>query len=125
MEKNKKFELLDDLFHTLLKMQPEITETIRINHFHAHSRKEALHTLRNKSASNKKTFVDVVIVFGQKHVKPESKATTKHKWHNSTFDSKTKSLSDFLEELSENAEKGFGDNAQHMTVDSIQNCQPI
>ena len=39
--KNKKFELFEDLFHTMLKMQPEMTEAMKINHFHAHLRKEA------------------------------------------------------------------------------------
>ena len=52
--KNKKFELFGDLFHTMLKMQPEMTETKKINCFHAHLRKEALQTFRNISASNKK-----------------------------------------------------------------------
>ena len=34
--KNEKFELFEDLFHTMLKMQPEMTEAMKINHFHAH-----------------------------------------------------------------------------------------
>ena len=37
--KNEKFELFEDLFHTMLKMQPEMTEAMKINHFHAHLRK--------------------------------------------------------------------------------------
>ena len=61
--KNEKFELFEDLFHTLLKMQPEMTEAMKINHFHAHLRKEALQTFRNISALNKKTLDDVLIVF--------------------------------------------------------------
>ena len=61
--KNEKFELFEDLFHTMLKMQPEVTETMKINHFHAHLRKEALQTFRNISASNKKTLDDVLIEF--------------------------------------------------------------
>ena len=40
----------------MLKLQPEMTEVMKINHFHAHLRKEALQTFRNKSASNKKTL---------------------------------------------------------------------
>ena len=36
--KNDKFELFEDLFHTMLKMQPEMTEAMKINHFHAHLR---------------------------------------------------------------------------------------
>ena len=116
--KNEKFELFEDLFHTMLKMQPEMTEAMKINHFHAHLRKEALQTFRNISTVNKKTLNDVLIVFRRKYVKPESQATAKHKWHKLTFDPNTKSLPDFLEELNECAEKAFGDNAQHM-IDSL------
>ena len=116
--KNEKFELFEDLFHTMLKMQPEKTEAIKINNFHVHLRKEALQTFRNISALNKKTLDDVLIVFRRKYVKPESQATAKHKWHKLTFDPNTKSLPDFLEELNEIAERAFGDNAQHM-IDSL------
>ena len=61
--KNEKFELFEDLFHTMIKMQPEMTEAMKINHFHAHLQKEALQTFRNISAINKKTLDDVLIVF--------------------------------------------------------------
>ena len=116
--KSEKFELFEDLFHTLLKMQPEMTEAMKINNFHAHLRKEALQTFRNISASNKKTLDDVLIVFRRKYVKPESQATAKHKCHKLTFDPNTKSLPDFLEELNECAERAFGESAQHM-IDSL------
>ena len=116
--KNEKFELFEDLFHTMLEMQPEMTEAIKINPFHVHLRKEALRTFRNISAVNRKTLDDVLIVFRRKYVKPESQATAKHKWHKLTFDPNTKSLPDFLEELNECAERAFGDNAQHM-IDSL------
>ena len=116
--KNKKFELIGDLFHTMLRMQPEMTEAMKINHLHTHLRKEALQTLRNISALNKKTLDDVLIVFRRKYVQPESQSTVKHKWHKLTFDPNTKSLPDFLEELNECAERAFGDNAQHM-IDSL------
>ena len=112
--KNEKFELFEDLFHTMLKMQPEMTEAIKINDFHAYLRKEALQTFRNISALNKKTLDDVLIVFRRKYIKPESQATAKHKWHKLTFEPNTKSLPDFLEELNECVERAFGDNAQHM-----------
>ena len=116
--KNEKFELFEDLFHTMLKMQPEMTEAMKINHFHAPLRKEALQTFRNISTANKKTLDDVLIVLRRKYVKPESQATAKHKWQKLTFDPNTKSLPDFLEELNECAERAFGDNAQHM-IDSL------
>ena len=104
--KNEKFELFQDLFHTMLKMQQEMTEAMKFHHF----RKEALQTFRNISALNKKTLDDVLIVFRRKYVKPESQATAKHKWHKLIFDPYTKSLPDFLEELNECAERAFGDN---------------
>ena len=116
--KNENFELLEDLFHTMLKMQPEMTEAMKVNHFHAHLRKQALQTFRNINAPNKKTVDDVLIVFRRKDDKPESQATAKHKRHKITFDPNTKSLSDFLEELNECAERAFDDNAQHM-IDSL------
>ena len=116
--KIEKFELFEDLFHTMLKRQPEMTKAMKINHSHAHLRKKALQTFRNIIASNKKTLDDVLIVFRRKYVKPESQATAKHKWHKLTFDPNTKSLPDFLEELNECAERAFGDNAQHM-IDSL------
>ena len=125
-DKNEKFELFEDLFHTMLKMQPEMTEAMKINHFHAHLQKDAVQTFRNISEVNKKTLDDVLIVFRRKYVKPESQATAKHKWHKLTFDPNTKSLPVFLEELNECAERAFSDNAQHM-IDSFcaQNYHPI
>ena len=84
--KNEKFELFEDLFHTMLKMQPEMTEAMKINHFLAHLRKEALQTFRKMSPSDKKTLDDVLTVFRRKFDKPESQATAKHKWHKLTFD---------------------------------------
>ena len=116
--KNEKFELSEHLFHTMLKMQPELTEAMKTFPFHAHLRKEALQRFRNESASNKQTLDDVLLVFQRKHVKPKSQATANHKWHKLTFDPNTKSLSDFLEELNECAQKAFGDNDQHM-IDSL------
>ena len=117
--KNEKVELFEDLFHTMHKMQPEMTEAFKNNHFHAHLRKEALQTFRNIGALNKKTLDDVLIVFRCKYVKPESQATAKNKWHKLTFDPNTKSLPDFLEELNECAKRAFGDNAQHMIDSSL------
>ena len=116
--KNEKFEFFEDIFHTVLKMQPQMTEAMKIKHFHAHLRKKALQTFRNISALNKKTLDDVLIVFRRKYVKPESQAKAKHKWHKITFNPNTKSLPDFLEELNECAERAFGDNVQHM-IDSL------
>ena len=77
--KNETFELFEDIFHPLLKMQPEMTETMKFNHFHAHLGKEALQTFRNISASSMKTLEDLLFVFRRKYFKPESQTTAKHK----------------------------------------------
>ena len=41
-EKNEKFELFGHLFHTMLKMLPDMTEVREINHFYAHFRTKAI-----------------------------------------------------------------------------------
>ena len=116
--KSEKFELFEDLFHTMIKMQPEMTEQMKINHFHSLLRKNALQTFRNISSSNRQTLEDVLVIFRRKYVKPESQATAKHKWHRVVFDPNKMKLPDFLEELNQGAEKAFGDHAQKM-IDSL------
>ena len=112
--KKEKFEFFEDLFHTMLKLQPEMTETMKNNYFHSYLSEEALQTFGNKSSSNRRNPLGVFILFWQKYVKPGSQATAKNKWHKLTFDRKKKPLSDFLEEFNECAKSAFGDNAQHM-----------
>ena len=46
--KSEKFELFEDLFHTMIKMQPEMTEQMKVNHFHSLLRKNALQAFRNR-----------------------------------------------------------------------------
>ena len=116
--KSEKFELFEDLFHTMIKMQPDMTETMKINHFHSLLRKNALQTFRNINTANRQILEDILAVFRRKYVKPESQATTKHKWHRLVFDSNTMKLPDFLEELNQGAEKAFGENARAM-IDSL------
>ena len=59
--KSEKVELFEDLFHTMMKMQPEMTEQMKTNHFHSLLRKNALQTLRNINSSNRQTVEDVLI----------------------------------------------------------------
>ena len=54
--KSEKFELFEDFVHTMIKMQPAMTEQIKINHFHSLLRKEALQTFRNKHSINRQTL---------------------------------------------------------------------
>ena len=116
--KTEKFELFEDLFHTMIKMQPAMTEQMKVNHFHSLLRKGALQTFRNINSINRQTLEDVLVIFRRKYVKPESQATAKHKWHRLTFDPSTMKLPDFLEELNQGAEKAFGENAKSM-IDSL------
>ena len=116
--KSEKFELFEDFFYTMIKMQPVMTEQMKINHFHSLLRKGALQTFRNINSINRQTLEDVLIKFRRKYVKPESQATAKHKWHRLTFDPNTMKLPDFLEELNQGAEKAFGENAKSM-IDSL------
>ena len=102
----------------MIKMQPESTEAIKINHFHSLLRKNALQTFRNNNSTNKQTLEDILAIFRRKYVKPESQASAKHKWHRLVFDPNTMKLPDFLEELNQGAEKAFGENAQAM-IDSL------
>ena len=115
--KSEKFVLFEDLFHTMIKMQPEMSEQMKINHFHSLLRKNALQTFRNISTANRQFLEDVLVIFRRENVKPESQATAKHKWHRLVFDPNTMKLPDFLEEINQGAEKAFGDHAQNM-IDS-------
>ena len=116
--KSEKFELFEGLFHTMIKMQPAMTEQMKINHFHSLLRKGALQTFRNINSINRQTLEDVLVIFRRKYVKPESQGTAKHKWHRLIFDPNTMKLPDFLEELNQGAEKAFGENAKSM-IDSL------
>ena len=116
--KSEKFELFEDLLHTTIKMQPEMTEQMKINHFHPLLRKNALQTFRNNNSSNRQTLEDVLVIFRRTYNKLESQATAKHKWHRLTFDPNTMKLPDFLDELNQGAEKAFGENAISM-IDSL------
>ena len=113
-EKNEKFEYFEDLFHTTLRMQPNLTEDMKINHFHAHLRGLALKTFKNIQRTPTTTLEDILKVFRRKYVKPESSASAKHRFNRLSFDPEHQKLPDFLEELQESAEKAFGENAHQM-----------
>ena len=114
LEKNEKFEYFEDLFHTTLRMQPALTEEMKINQFHAHLRGLALKTFKNIQRTPTTTLEDILVVFRRKYVKPESSASAKHRFHCLIFDPERQKLPDFLEELQESAEKAFGDIASQM-----------
>ena len=106
--KSEIFVLFEDLFHTVIKMQPEMSEQMKINYFHSLLRKNALQIFRNISTANRQTLEDVLFLFKRKYVKPESQATANHKEHPLVFDPNTMKLPDFLEELIQRVAKTFG-----------------
>ena len=116
--KTEKFDLFEDLFHTMMKMQPGMTEQMKMNHFHSLLRKGALQTFRSINSTNRQTLEDLLVIFRRKYVKPESQAIAKHKWHRLIFDPNTMKLHDFLEEFNKGAEKASGENAKSM-IDSL------
>ena len=116
--KSEKLYLFEDLFHTMIKMQPEMSEQMKMIHFHSLLRKNALQPVRNISTADRQTLEDVLVIIRRKNVKPESQATAKHKWHRLVFDPKTTKIPEFIEELNQSAEKAFGDNAQKV-IDSL------
>ena len=91
-----------------------MSDTLKVDHFHSLSRKNAQQTFRKINTTNRRTLEDVLAVFRRKYVKPESQAIAKHKWNKLVFDPNTTKLPYFLEELNQGAEKAFGENAQAM-----------
>ena len=70
--KSEKFELFEDLFHTMIKIQHAKTEQMKINHFHSLLRKGALQTFKNINSINRQTLeIVLVISFRRNYVKPK------------------------------------------------------
>ena len=61
--KSEKFELFEDIFHTMIKMQPEMCEQMKINHFHSVLRENVLQKLRNISTADRQTLEYVLVIF--------------------------------------------------------------
>ena len=59
--KTEKFELIEDLFHTMIKMQPAMRGQMKINHFLSLLRNDALQTFRNINSTNRQTLKDVLV----------------------------------------------------------------
>ena len=126
LEKNEKFEYFEDLFHTTLKMQPHLTEDMKINHFLAHLRRLALKTFKNiqRTPTTTLEYIHILVVFRRKYVKPESSASAKHRFNRLMFQPENQKLPDFLEDLQESAEKAFGEAAPQMIESLIYAKMP-
>ena len=74
--KSEKLELFKGLFHKMINMQPDITEVMKMNHFHSLLRKNVLQAFRNINTANKQTLLeDILAVFLRKYVKAESQTS--------------------------------------------------
>ena len=105
-------------------MQLNLTEDMKINHFHANRRDLALKTFKNIQRTPNTTLEDILKVFRRKYVKPESSASAKHRFNRLSFDPENQKFPDFLEELQESAEKAFGENAHQMIENLLYEKMP-
>ena len=110
--KSEKFELFEDLFQTCLKIHNQLTEEDKMYYFHSLMRGDALQTFKDIDSSNRENLTEILTVFRRKYVKPQSMATTKHKFQQLVFNPVNQKLIDFLDELQKLAKDAFGVAAQ-------------
>ena len=122
--KSEKFELLEDLFQTSLKIHNQLTEGDKENYFHSLMRGDALQTFKNISSRNRENRTEIVTVFRKKYVKPQSMATAKHKFQQLVFNPVNQKVIDFLDELQKLAEDVFGADAQSIIEQFIYAKMP-
>ena len=97
-EKSEKFELIETLFETSLKIHNQLTEHDRINYFHSLMKGVALQTFRNIIGPTRENLGEILAVFRKKYVKPQSMATAKHKFQKLVFNLANQKLVDLLDE---------------------------
>ena len=110
--KSEKFQLIQDLFQTSLKIHNQLTEEDKINYFHSLMRGGALKTFKNITSPNREKLGETLTVFRRKYVKLQSMATAKHKFQQLVFNPANQKLIDFLDELQKLAKDAFGVAAQ-------------
>ena len=110
--KSEKFELLKDLFQTNLKIHNQLTEEDKINYFYSLMRGDAVQTFKNITSPNRSNLGEILTLFRMKNVKPQSRATAKHKLQRLVFNPAYQKLIDFLDELQNLAKDAFGVAAQ-------------
>ena len=106
--KSEKFELFEDLFQASLKIHNQLTQEDKINYFHSLMRGDALQTFKNITTPNREHLGEILTVFRRKYVKPQSMATTKHKFLRLVFNPANQKLIDLLDELQKLAKDAFG-----------------
>ena len=78
--KSEKFELVEDLFQTSLKIHNQLSEGDKIKYFHSLMRGDALQTFKYISSRNRQNVAEIRTVFRRKYLKPQSMATAKYKF---------------------------------------------
>ena len=124
-EKNEKTEYVEDIFHTTLRMQPNLTEDMKIIHFYADLSGFGAQDIQEHTTNPKHDFRRHTQILKRKYVKPETSASAKHSFNRLSFDPENQKLPDFLEELKESAEKAFGDNAHQMIENLLYAKMPL
>ena len=107
-KKSQKFQLFEDLFQTSLKIHNQLTEDDRINYFRSLMRGDALRTFKNINGATQNNLGEFLAVFRTKNVKPQSRATAKHKFQKLVFNQPNQKLVDFLDDLQKLANDAFG-----------------
>ena len=116
--KFEKFELIEDLFQTSLKIHNQLTEEDRINYFHPLKRGDALQTSKNSNGPTRENLGEILAIFRRKYVKPQSMATAKHNFQKLVFNPANHKLVDFLDELQKLAKDAFR-IAAHAVLDQF------
>ena len=105
--KSEKFELLEDLFQTSLKIHNQLTEEDRFNYFHSLMRGDALQTFKIINGPTRENLGETLAIFRRKYVKPQSMATAEHKFQKIVFNPTNQKLVDFIDELQKLAKDAF------------------
>ena len=123
--KSENFELFGDLLQTSLKIHNQLTAEDRSNYFHFLVRGDALQTFKSTNGPNRENLGEILAVFRRKYVKPQSMATTKHKFQKLVFNQANQKLVDFLDELQKLAKDAFGIAAQAIIEQFIYAKMPL
>ena len=75
-------------------------------------RGDALQAFKSITSPNRENLGEILTVFRRKYVKPQSRATAKHKIQQLVFNSANQKLIDFLDKLHKLAKDAFGVAAQ-------------
>ena len=116
--KPEKFELLEDLFQTSLKIHNQLTEDGRINHFHSPMSGVAPQTFYKNNGPTPVKMREIMAVFRRKYVKPQSTATAKYKFQKLLYNPACQKLVDFLNQLQKLAKDAFGITA-HAIIEQL------